>query len=237
MLSIRYLFFIFLLLASYFCHSAIVVKVRYNKCLIHLEGVDAQVGDYFQAVNLTGQAKGLVRLEKVKNGKSIAVIQEGIVEPNWILEKTNQRSLMPMPNVPEPPHRTLSSPAKQFSIGAMVAPNWTSIYIERRSDGGDDAYNGFGGSAFGFFNWDVNRFVRTRLEMGYSCIRATLSASTGNFRSRTVRRTTSNALCHMQWIDAKLMVAFFNSNSKSNIQTMGWHESFHSRFLLEYSGY
>ena len=88
----RFLFFI-LLTAPLLSHSAIIVKIKGNRCFVHLEGSPATVGDHFTALDLFGKPKGVIRLDKIKNDKAIATVVDGRADINWILERTTQTKL------------------------------------------------------------------------------------------------------------------------------------------------
>ena len=59
---------------------------------MNLDGVQAEKGDTFSALNLYGKALGLLRIKKVKKGKAIAVLLKGKMGPNWILEPRAEKS-------------------------------------------------------------------------------------------------------------------------------------------------
>lgn len=69
-----------------FAHSAIILKVKGRKALVDLEGVQAEKGDKFDALNLYGKPLGVLQIKKVKKGKAIAVLIKGKMGVNWILE-------------------------------------------------------------------------------------------------------------------------------------------------------
>ena len=81
-------YFILILLAffSFQVHSAIILKVKGRKALVDLEGVKAERGDKFDALNLYGKPLGVLEIKKVKRGKAIAVLLKGKMGVSWILE-------------------------------------------------------------------------------------------------------------------------------------------------------
>ena len=78
--------FAFCFLPLHVAHSAFILKIKGRKALVNLEGVQAEKGDTFSALNLYGKALGLLKIKKVKKGKAIAVLLKGKMGPNWILE-------------------------------------------------------------------------------------------------------------------------------------------------------
>ena len=85
--------FYLIILLPFWGHSAIVIKIKKNKTFVHLEGEEALPGDYYQALDLYGKPRGILRISKVRNGKAIATIIQGTAGTNWILEKTDQSAL------------------------------------------------------------------------------------------------------------------------------------------------
>ena len=186
MLFIRWFCITAVLFISAFCYSAIVVKVRSNKCLVHLEGETAYVGDYYQALNLYGKPMGLLRLEKVKNGKAIGLIIEGFAEPNWILEKTMQRTL-PVTSDNQKTD-TAHSSVKKNSIGLFLGGhlNFVAKPVTGRGENKFRDFRSTTGSASLFTdfkfanNWIFNvqlggeymllrEITQTRRTIGYDC--------------------------------------------------------------------
>ena len=185
MLFIRWFCITIVFFISAFCYSAIVVKVRSGKCLIHLEGETAYVGDYYQALNLYGKPMGLLRLEKVKNGKAIALIVEGIAEPNWILEKTMQKTLPVASNKQKTP---TNYGVKKNSIGLYLGGNLNFVAkpVTGRGENRFRDFRSTTGSASLFTdfkfakNWVFNiqlggeymllrEVTQTRRTIGYGC--------------------------------------------------------------------
>ena len=88
--------FIFFVITSLFsfstAHSAVIIKIKGNKALVDLEGVQVEKGDKFDALNLYGKPLGVLEIKKVKKGKAIAVLLKGKMGMNWILEPSAQDS-------------------------------------------------------------------------------------------------------------------------------------------------
>ena len=84
-------FFCFLTGMSNSADSAVIIKIKGKKALVDLEGVNAEVGDRFEAINLYGKALGLLQIKKVKRGKALAVLLKGKMGVNWILEQIAQK--------------------------------------------------------------------------------------------------------------------------------------------------
>ena len=80
-------FFCFLIGVSNSAYSAVIIKIKGKKALVDLEGVSAEPGDRFEAINLYGKALGLLQIKKIKRGKALAVLLKGKMGVNWILEQ------------------------------------------------------------------------------------------------------------------------------------------------------
>ena len=83
-------FLIFFLFFSSPAYSAVILKIKGRKALIDLEGVQAEKGDKFDALNLYGKALGLLKIKQVKKGKAVALLLKGKMGVNWILEPSSQ---------------------------------------------------------------------------------------------------------------------------------------------------
>ena len=84
-------FVVFFILFSFSeAHSAVIIKIKGRKALVDLEGVQAEKGDKFDALNLYGKPLGVLEIKKVKKGKAIAVLLKGKMGMNWILEPSAQ---------------------------------------------------------------------------------------------------------------------------------------------------
>ena len=81
---------ILLVFFSFQVHSAVILKIKGRKALVDLEGVKAEKGDRFDALNLYGKPLGLLEIKKVKRNKAIAVLLKGKMSVSWILEPTSQ---------------------------------------------------------------------------------------------------------------------------------------------------
>ena len=89
-MSRYFLSIILLIFFSFPSHSAIILKIKGRKALVDLEGVKAEKGDKFDALNLYGKALGVLEIKKVKRGKAIAVLLKGKMGVNWFLEHAAQ---------------------------------------------------------------------------------------------------------------------------------------------------
>lgn len=171
-----------LLTVSGFSRSAIVTKVRAGKCLIHLEGDESYSGDHYMALNLHGSPRGLVRLEKVKNGKAIARIIEGVVEPNWILEKTSYTKL------PAGPQNYSASPSpaqNQFrtSVGVFAKGFYSTVIKSIQRGRREFSSLSGGGALFAAFKLTKNIALSAQLGGEYLLLKETENTSTNNRQS------------------------------------------------------
>ena len=73
-------------------HSAVILKIKGKKALVDLEGVQAKEGDKFDALNLYGKALGVLEIKKIKKGKAIALLINGKMGVNWILEPATHQA-------------------------------------------------------------------------------------------------------------------------------------------------
>jgi len=173
---LRLLFFI-LFVIPVFSHSAVIVKVKGNRCFVHLEGAAASVGDHLEALDLFGKPRGIVRLDKVKNGKAIATIVDGTVGVNWLLEHTNQTKLEYV--------ETRGSLPKN-KIGLLGSGSWIIMKKDIRRI---ERYNGWkvGGSIF--FDWFFQRFFSLNIATGLNYFMINNDTSTFSQSSGPLRMT------------------------------------------------
>ena len=82
----RLLALIFILSFSSALEAAVILKVKGKKALVDLEGVEAELGDRFEAINLYGKAMGVLEIKKIKRGKAVAILVKGKMGASWILE-------------------------------------------------------------------------------------------------------------------------------------------------------
>lgn len=161
---IRLLFFI-LLMIPLFGYSAIIVKVKGNRCFVHLEGSSVSIGDHMEALDLFGKPRGIIRLDKVKNGKAIATIVDGTIGVNWLLEHTNQTALEAV--------ETASSPQKT-RIGLMGSGGWIIVRKDIRET---QRHHGWGMGGSLFFDWSFHRLFSLNIAsgLGYYMINSEIS--------------------------------------------------------------
>ena len=152
---IRLLFFI-LLVIPLFGHSAIIMKVKGNRCFVHLEGSAASVGDHLEALDLFGKPRGIIRLNKVKNGKAIATIIDGTVGVNWLLEHTNQTNLESL---------EIAGSTQKNRIGLMGSGSWVTVRKDIRET---QRYYGWNMGSSLFFDWSFHRLFSLNIASGLS---------------------------------------------------------------------
>ena len=88
------LFISFLLLSPAFSYSALIVKVKDKKALIHLQGVKTQRGAFFRVYNLDNKKKGLLKIERVAETKAIGTLKTGSMSRKWNLEPVSKRTAL-----------------------------------------------------------------------------------------------------------------------------------------------
>lgn len=99
-MSLRLSIFFILFFAAFSAHSVIILKVKNQRCLIDLEGASHEIGDYFEALDLYGKARGIVRISKLKGNKAIGQVVDGVIGSNWILEQTSKNKLTTEVSIP-----------------------------------------------------------------------------------------------------------------------------------------
>ena len=72
-------------------HSAVIGKIKNKQALIHLEGVQPQVGSYYKVTDLYGKSRGLMKIKRVGKKKGIGVLKIGRMETNWAIEPMPRR--------------------------------------------------------------------------------------------------------------------------------------------------
>jgi len=176
----RLLFFA-LLIAPLFGYSAIVVRIKGNRCFVHLEGAAASVGDHMEALDLFGKPRGIIRLDKVKNGKAIATVLDGTVGVNWLLEHTNQTSLE---------SAEMAGSLKKNKVGLMGSGRWIIIRKDIRET---QRYQGWGGGVSLFFDWSFNEFLSLNIASGlnYARISSEDSGGRSSFKNSDILQRTS----------------------------------------------
>ena len=157
----RLLCVIFLSLGSFLSYGAIILKVRNNQCLIHLEGASAGVGDYFKALDIYGNISGIVQIKKIKNNKAIANIVEGTAGTNWILEPTKQPTLTA---------QKASSPSIQSNSNRMIGflPHASFNFARKKHSTSDrlQRFRGYGGGGSVFFNYGFRPMWAMDFQLG-----------------------------------------------------------------------
>ena len=143
-----------ILLIPLFGHSAIIIKIKGNRCFVHLEGASAAVGDHMEALDLFGKPRGIIRLDKVKNGKAIATIVEGKVGVNWLLEHTTQTQLESI---------AVTGVPQKNKIGLMGSARQITVKKDIRET---QRYYGWGGGGSLFFDWSFHKLFTLSIASG-----------------------------------------------------------------------
>ena len=177
---VRFLLFILFILPL-FAHSAIILKVKGNRCFVHLEGSTAVVGDHFTALDLFGKPRGIIRLDKVKNGKAIATLIDGRADINWLLERTSQTRLESMTD-------TLT-PYSKNKIGFMAS--LSRVIVKKGYRGDIQRQHGWGAGPLLFFEWPFHKLFSLNFagHLHYYNISNQLSEGSASYTSR---RTNSS---------------------------------------------
>ena len=89
--SLKVLFLVLTVCTIPLTEAAVVLKTKGRKVLIHLEGIKTEKGSYFQVLNLYGEPRGLVQVQRVGKKKAIGVLKLGKIRKNWALEPKSQK--------------------------------------------------------------------------------------------------------------------------------------------------
>ena len=166
---------VLLLSAPVFSPAAIIVKIKGNRCFVDLEGAGGAVGDHFQALDLFGKTRGIIRLDKVKNGKAIATIVSGAAGRNWILEHTTQTKL----ESPETAGSKTKNKAGILASGSRITVKKDIRETER--------YHGWGSGGLLFFDWSFHKRVSLHAAGGVFYYIIGSQSSEGGLRSYGAR--------------------------------------------------
>ena len=169
-------------------HSAVIIKIKGQKALIDLDGVQAEKGDTFSALNLYGKALGLLQIKKVRRGKAIAVLLKGKMGANWILEPValqNSRFLASVDDSHEDDYhpadrsdiystsRSLIQRKPSHSFGFGLITGLHANYISLSADKSIRGYSPHGAlmADFSFMEGSIVSFG-LRMFLGYRQLRA-----------------------------------------------------------------
>ena len=177
---VRLLLFI-LFIIPIFAHSAIILKIKGNRCFVHLEGTSAVVGDYFTALDLFGKPRGIIRLDKVKNDKAIATLIDGRADINWLLERTSQTRLESMTDT--------STSSRKNKIGFMGSFSW--VTVKKGYRGNIQRQHGWGLGPLLFFEWPFHKLFSLNIagHLPYYNIDSQLSEGSASYSSRRTNRS------------------------------------------------
>ena len=74
--------------------SALILRVKDKKALIHLQGVHTREGAFFRIYNLDNNKKGLLKIDKVSQTKAIGTLKVGSMSKKWNLEPVSKRTAL-----------------------------------------------------------------------------------------------------------------------------------------------
>lgn len=94
MSKLLYLFFSFLIILPSFSYSALILRVKDKKALIHLQGVRTQKGAFFKVYNLNNKKTGLLKIDRVSQTKAIGTLKTGAMSRKWNLEPVSKRTAL-----------------------------------------------------------------------------------------------------------------------------------------------
>ena len=87
-------FVILFALLSAPARGAVTLKVQRNQALVHMEGLKARKGRYFEVLDLYGNRKGVVKVKRAGKKKAIVTLRWGRIAKGWSLEPISRRAAM-----------------------------------------------------------------------------------------------------------------------------------------------
>lgn len=131
--------------------AADITKVKGDKALINLDGLEATEGDVFFAIDSNGKKKGLIKIDKVKGDKAIASISKGKAQVGWTLAKRAAKG-----DITPSSRRSRSSVSSTNTmfIGGMLGLGRDSAEVSLDS-GQVASLSGMGLSFKGFFDYKL----------------------------------------------------------------------------------
>ena len=93
---IQLIFPLVLLLSGFSSQGAVILKKRNQQALLHLEGLHASPGSYFEVVDWKGNSRGLIQIKRLSKNKrkAIGVLRSGQMAKNWALEPVKRRTAL-----------------------------------------------------------------------------------------------------------------------------------------------
>ena len=85
------LFFAFFAAPS---QGAVVLKVKNSQALVHLEGMRAGKGSYFEVLDIYGERRGIVNVKRAGKKKAIVALKWGRIKKGWSLEPTSKKQAL-----------------------------------------------------------------------------------------------------------------------------------------------
>ena len=162
----NYFVYIFLFLFTQVSLGAIIIKTKGSKALIDLEGENTQVGTNYNALDLYGNKKGIIKIEKFKSGKAIGRLVSGEFGTNWILEKIKDSKFenLKSPNLLKAVNFVKKSGAggNIFGISLNAGLNMNALHLQ--SSQTKNSYYGF--SHLQSLNFDFPIWKSTGLKVG-----------------------------------------------------------------------
>ena len=94
MSKLFYLSMIFFIIWPASSYSALIMRVKNKKALIHLQGVKTQKGAYFKVYDLNNKKTGLLKIDRVAETKAIGTLKTGAMSRKWNLEPVSKRTAL-----------------------------------------------------------------------------------------------------------------------------------------------
>lgn len=136
-----------------YAFAADITKVKGNKALINLDGIEAAEGDVFFAIDSNGKKKGIIKIDKIKGEKAIGSISKGKAQVGWTLTKRGSKAASQDETVsPSSSKKGFTASTHDSFIGGMVGYGMDSAEVTLDS-GSVASLSGGGISAKGFFDY------------------------------------------------------------------------------------
>lgn len=150
-----FFFFFFFSIFPLIGNAAIISKAKNNRYLIDLEGSQVKEGDHFEALDIYGKIRGIIRIVKVRKNKAIGIIVDGVAGPNWILQQTSQDKL------------PIKRRQKKFTIGILPSINYSFASRDPMYSNKRLRYSGLGFGSVFLFQYLIQKYWLVGGQLGF----------------------------------------------------------------------
>jgi hypothetical protein len=158
--------------ASIHADAAKIVSIKNGKALLDLEGEASPAGSLWLARDASGKKKAILEVSQTKQGRAIAIVKKGNLQPGYSLEKMQRADSGSAAADGSSSSRGGGSPgADKTRIGFLGGYSMNSMTAKPAS--GSIALTGSSFNLVGFYQMQLDKKVFVKLLAGYE----TLSAS------------------------------------------------------------